>query len=145
MYLDYDTYVAYGGTLNELAFEEYEFEAGSLINYYTFNRLTSDDFDSQPDRTQYAVTRCEYALIKLIAQKDSYLNGGAIEGDANISATAIASESNDGVSVSYNVMSAANAVEVLDDKVHSLISQYLNGCVNSLGYNLLFRGLYPNE
>ena len=144
MYLTFGDYQGYGGTLEENEFRQYEFEAGSAINYYTFNRLSSLEFSTQPESTREAVQRCEFALIQLYVQKAEYLNLGADadEGSTNVG---IASESNDGVSVSYNVLSANQAIQAIDADVSKIVNRYLQGCVNSLGYNLLYRGLYPNE
>ena len=43
MYITYEQYKNYGGTLDEATFNEYEFEARSWVNWYTFNRLENDD------------------------------------------------------------------------------------------------------
>ena len=42
MYLTYDEYQNMGGTLVETTFEEYEFTAECIVNWYTFNRLTKE-------------------------------------------------------------------------------------------------------
>ena len=42
MYLTYEEYTAMGGTLDEPTFNDLEYEAEALVNWYTFNRLTKD-------------------------------------------------------------------------------------------------------
>ena len=43
MYLTYEEYQAMGGTIEDAAeFDDLEFGAEALINYYTFNRLKND-------------------------------------------------------------------------------------------------------
>ena len=41
-YLTYDEYQQYGGTLDETAYQDVAFEAQSVINWWTFNRLQSE-------------------------------------------------------------------------------------------------------
>lgn len=139
MYLTYAEYQNMGGTLDEALFNDLEFEAECQVNWYTFNRLKKDD--TYPEELK----RCMYALIKIIytVQQASML-GDDGSGDSDINA-AVASQSNDGVSISYNVVSARDAVEMSKDKIHNLIEQSLQGVVNSLGHKLLYRGLYPGE
>lgn len=137
MYLTYDEYTNMGGTLEQSAFNDFEFEAESSIDWYTFNRLKND--------TEYpeALKRCVYALIKLGALKANAMNLGDT-GDENSSGT-IASQSNDGISVSYNILSASDAYKLAEDEVGNTIKRYLNGVTNQLGRKLLYRGLYPGE
>ena len=138
MYLTYEEYQNMGGTLDETAFDDLEFEAETSINWYTFNRLQND--------TEYpeALKRCVYALIKLTALK---ANAAAVgdTGDESQSTGAIASQSNDGVSVSYNVLSASEAYKLAEDEGGNTVKKYLNGVTNELGRKLLYRGLYPGE
>ena len=139
MYLLYNEYQNMGGTLNETLFNELEFEAETQVDWYTFNRLEGE--------TVYPVKlkRCMYALINIIyTTQQASLLGDDGSGDSNINA-AVSSQSNDGVSISYNVLSARDAVELSKDKIETTINQYLQGVVNSLGRRLLYRGLYPGE
>lgn len=139
MYLTYAEYQEYGGTLDETTFNDISFEASSLIDWYTFNRLQNDS--NYPE----AVKRCMYSIIKyIIAQQqvngisnDSADNSGVVAG--------IASQSNDGVSISYNVLSAKDVVESGKAQIKQIIQQYLSSVVNSLGQKVLYRGVYPNE
>lgn len=149
MYLTYEEYTNMGGTLEETAFENYEFEARSLIDWYTFRRL--DNEETYPE----AVKRCMYALIQLAELKASALKLGMQPQEFSSSTSVeglpyVASQSNDGVSISYNVLSASEMFKLLNSKeagnvVEDTIKRYLNGVKNSLGRLLLFRGFYPNE
>lgn len=139
MYLLYSEYQNMGGTLDETLFNELEFEAETQVDWYTFNRLRNEE--EYPERLK----RCMYALISLIyrVQQASML-GDDGSGDSNINA-AVASQSNDGVSISYNVMSAHDVVESSKSEIESIIQRYLQGVMNSLGRKVLYRGLYPGE
>ena len=66
-------------------------------------------------------------------------------GDSSSAGAGIASMSNDGVSISYNVLSASQAVETMDEQIAACIQQYLGDVRNSLGRKVLYRGLYPGE
>lgn len=147
MYLTYDEYQEYGGTLDETAFEMYEFEAASKIDYYTFNRLKKGEgYSSQSDEVKEAVTRCEYRLIVLMQARDSVLATTGEPGDGDsISTAGVASQSNDGVSISYNVLSASEAGKRVDSEIDGVVRQYLGSCRNSLGQRLLYRGIYEDE
>lgn len=139
MYLLYSEYVSMGGTLDETLFNNLEFEAECEVNWYTFNRLK--------DETTYPeeLKRCMYVLVDIIykVQQASQL-GDDGSGDNNIN-VAVASQSNDGVSASYNVSSASEVIEQSKGKIELTIQKYLQGVVNSLGRKLLYRGLYPGE
>lgn len=130
MYLTYSEYTTMGGTLDQNTFEEYEYEASCNIDWYTFNRLQ----DVTP--IDEKVKKCDYYLIKLAEQKSGLVNGGAI---------GVASESNDGVSVNYNVISANEAFTILEKEVGQTIKKYLYGVKDSKGRNALYRGVYFGE
>ena len=147
MYLTYDEYMDYGGTLDESAFDMYEFEAASKIDYYTFNRLKKGGgYSQQSADVKEAVKRCEYRLITLLQLNDAT---NAITGDedsSNSGAVAgISSQSNDGVSISYNVLSASDASAKAQSEIDNAIKIYLSNCRNSLGQRLLYRGIYEDE
>jgi len=140
MYLTYDQYEEYGGTLDETTFNQLEFEARAVIDWWTFNRLHRETEYSE------AVTRCMYKLISLIAEKQQAMIVDATPSESNTSVRAgIASESNDGVSTTYNTLSAKEAVDAMGTELQTTVRMYLTGIYNSLGQNLLYRGLYPNE
>lgn len=138
MYLTFDEYRTMGGTLDMTAFEDFAFEAESVINWYTFNRLIKETSVSKN------VKRLMYRLISLIqlSQKAQSLGQDTQTGAV---AGAITSQSNDGFSTSYNVLTASDALKVSDSEVKRLVRQYLGAEVNSLGHSLLYRGVYPNE
>lgn len=146
MYLTYEEYQTYGGTLDETTFEDFEFEAESIINWYTFDRLKSED--EYPE----AVKRCMCKLINLAKLKSDAMQLGmqvSVSTENNM-APAIQSQSNDGVSISYNVLSASELFNALAAKskgseVDQTIQRYLQGLKNSLGRKLLYRGFYPGE
>lgn len=142
MYLTYEEYQQYGGTLDETAFNDIEFEAESYIDWYTFNRLWG--------QTEYParLKRCVYRIIKLIELKMQLMGQPtesqkqqSIDGTGN----QIASMSNDGVSISYGIVSAHEALELTKKEVDKTIEQQLAGVTNNLGRKLLYRGIYPNE
>lgn len=136
MYLTYSEYQAMGGTLDETTFNEYEIQSEALIDYVTFSRLR--DEKTYSDR----VKQCVYQLIKMGKLKaDASVLGEGEDGTSG----AIASQSNDGVSVSYNVLSASEVFKSIKDEMLQQIRIYLEGERNSKGKRLLYRGLYPDE
>ena len=157
MYLTYAEYQAMGGTLDETAFNDFEFEAECIINWYTFDRLKNET------AWPVEVKRCTNALIKLAKLKaDSMVLGSQTEqrtvtdGQGHTTTTttttisAIASQSNDGVSISYNMVNASQLFEGLSPfkkggEVDNTVKLYLQSVVNSLGQKVLYRGLYENE
>ena len=138
MYLTYGEYTDMGGTLDETTFTDFAFEAESTINWYTFNRLVKEDSVSDN------VKRLMFRLIGLIQLSQQAQSLGQDTKTGNV-ASAIASQSNDGFSTSYNVLSASEAVKLSQSEVKRLVRQYLGAEVNSLGHKLLYRGVYPNE
>lgn len=157
MYLTYETYQSMGGTLDETAFNDFEYEAESCVNWYTFNRLKTE--------TEYPeeLSRCMYRLIALAKMKaDTMLLGKqttvviTTEGTTETKevtevSTYIKGQSNDGVSVDYNAVDAGKLFELLasQDKGNVLedtVRKYLNGVRRkSDGKLLLYRGMYPDE
>ena len=139
MYLTYAEYTAMGGTLDETTFNDYCFEACAKVNWYTFNRLKNDTVIPEE------VKRCVYKLIKLIEDMNK---AAAIDGTGENSAgmvAGIASQSNDGVSISYNTLSAKDMLESAQAQVETTIEQYLTYVTNELGKKVLYRGMYPDE
>lgn len=157
MYLSYDDYKSYGGTLDETTFNDYNFEATYWIDWYTFKRLASETTLSD------SVKRCTYKLITIAKTKADLLALGmqsvqTVDSAGKVTSTttttpAISSQSNDGVSISYNVISASAAFQELigagarkqGNEIENTINMYLYGVRNSLGQLVLFRGRYPNE
>lgn len=139
MYLTYQEYKNMGGTLEETSFEMYEFQARAKIDWYTFNRLQKE--------TEFpeAIKRCMYLIISYLLQANSISGVSSSDESGGAYTSNIASQSNDGVSISYNILSAKDAISNADAKIESVISQFLQGVTNSLGQKLLYRGVYPNE
>lgn len=143
-YLTYDEYVEYGGTLDETAFRDLEYDAESEINWYTFNRLQGQE--TVPE----AVKRCTYQLIRLKQMEDELIassNGGAGWGIGWKKEAGITQQSNDGVSTSYNTLSSGDLLAYYNGSKtkKDLINKYLNNVVNDMGRQLLYRGVYPGE
>ena len=140
MYLTYEDFISMGGTdLEETAYQQLEFEARAIIDWWTFNRLQKES--EYPE----AVKRCLFKLISLLADKQKAMVVDTASSENESIKAGIASESNDGVSTSYNVLSAREAVDTLQRELEYTIKLYLTGVKNSLGRYLLYRGIYPNE
>ena len=139
MYLTYDEYTDMGGALDTTQFNNFEFEAEAVINWYTFNRLKHDT-TIPPE-----VKRLMFYLISIAEQRAFLLTNSISGANGNVPATAIESQSNDGVSIKYNVMSAKDLMNSLKDSVKDKVDTYLQGVTNELGRELLFRGIYPGE
>jgi len=139
MYLTYAEYQTMGGTLSETTFNDYEFEAETMIDWYTFNRLHGEE--SYPE----AVKKCVYHLIFILDLNAQAMGVGSTENSQDGSGKVVTSQSNDGVSISYNVIAASELVTLAKDEMGNSIKRYLNGVTNSLGRKLLYRGLYPGE
>ena len=138
MYLTYEEYTNMGGTLDETTFQDYEFRARAKVDWYTFNRLQNEE--EYPE----AVKRCVYALIKYIRLLEQSMMVSDTSADGTTSA-GVTSQSNDGVSISYNVISASEGVELANKSISEVINMYLQGVTNSLGHKLLYRGVYADE
>lgn len=136
MYLTYEEYQNMGGTLDEPTFNSFEYEAEVLVNWYTFNRLKTDI--SIP----VEVKRLMMYLITLAQQKSDLLKAS---GSGNALNAGITSQSNDGVSISYNTLSAAQLMESLKGQEDEAVRRYLQAVTNEAGRKLLYRGLYPGE
>ena len=140
MYLTYTEYEAMGGTLDEATFNDFEMEAETIVDWYTFSRLQNDT--EYPTR----VKQCVYQLIKLAQAKQSTLAPGeAVTEDGNAVIAPISSRSNDGVSIGYNIMSAGELFKSLQDEMKNEVQRYLQGIMNQAGRHLLYRGVYPGE
>lgn len=148
MYLNYDEYSEYGGTLDETAFTDLAYDAESEINWYTFNRLKRPEWAYVLETQE--LKRCMYQLIRIKQIESELLAssvGGVGLGTAWKKEAGITQETNDGVSVSYNTMSSGDIMAYVNgDKTKSdLIKKYLGSMVNDLGRQLLYRGIYRGE
>lgn len=139
-YLLYSDYQDMGGTLDEPTFNDISYEAQVRIDWYTFDRLKEEAYE---DITE-PVKRCMYMLIKLIQDERNTTGIGTEEGTNAVGGT-VASQSNDGVSISYNVLSAGESAQLIEQKLKKTVRMYLQGAKNSLGQKLLYRGLYKGE
>lgn len=140
MYLTYSEYLYYGGTLDETTFNDFEFQAEAQVDWVTFNRLQGES--NLPERLK----RCMYVLIRYIQTQQMAMIMPTTSSDTSGSLQAgIVSQSNDGVSISYNTLSANEIVSMSKDTIRDIIEQYLQGVTNSLGRKVLYRGLYPGE
>lgn len=145
MYLKYKEYEVYCGNsnrLSEASFNEFEFQAESLINWYTFNRLKGEA--EIPEN----VKMCVFSLIKKLVLWNNLKSCGITASSDEETAEAselIKSQSNDGVSVSYNVISASEALANSKKEISDTIKTYLSGIYNSKGQSLTYRGMYPGE
>lgn len=139
-YLSYDEYMECGGTLEESAFFDYAYDAASIIDWYTFNRL--DKMTTIPNE----VKLCMLRLINLLNAK-TQAAGLGMDTDGNLTGArgSLASESNDGVTTTYAVFGAKDLVDYADKQVQQTVTRYLSRVTTDLGYNLLYRGLYPDE
>lgn len=140
MYLSYTDYQNMGGTLDEAAFNAFEFEAECIVNWYTFSRLKKfepEDYPAELPRVMYALIRYIEAQYQLL-----FPNGNEL-----VPATtgAVASQSNDGVSISYATLSASNLLTAYKTQLDDIVKRGLEGVVDALGRKLLYRGLYPGE
>ena len=139
MYLTYVEYQTMGGKLEEAAFNNFEFQAEALVNWYTFNRLKKNTtFPTE-------LKRLVFCLIALAQSKDGTLSNSSGSGSSSTTGSAIASQSNDGVSISYNVLSAKDLMDSIKTESETLINQYLQGVMNEAGRLVLYRGVYPDE
>lgn len=142
MFLTFAEYTAYGGTItDEVKYNDFEFGARSLINKRTFNRMK--DWTEFPE----AVKRLMFKLINLAQKQEEALSLGASASGSTETRTGayITSQSNDGVSVSYNSMSTSSLYELVGDEINNAIDTYLQDIVDNLGRKVLYRGLYPGE
>lgn len=140
MYLTYDEYTAMGGTLDASTFDDYEFRAEALINWYTFNRLKGST-NLPPE-----VTRLMKYLIDLAQKQADAMNlGGGLSASSDGTGVFITQQSNDGVSTSYTGMPSEDLFIACQKQMDSAVKLYLNGVMNELGQKLLYRGLYPGE
>ena len=140
MYLTYAEYSDLGGTLeDEAAFEQLEFEARSIIDWWTFNRLQNEQ--TYPE----AVKRCMYSLIKLIQDKEIAMTPVIQGSSSGVVQAGIVRESNDDVVAEYNTLSANQSINTIRNETKTLVSRYLQGIRNSLGHKVLYRGIYPDE
>lgn len=138
MYLTYDEYLDMGGTLDETTFDDFEFEAESIINYYTFNRLVNDT------TVDVKVKKLVKVLIEIAIKQDNSISLGKSVSNTDVPLY-ISKQTNDGVSTDYNGMSASTLYQVSKNEMAKAIQRYLGTVTNELGQKVLYRGLYKGE
>lgn len=131
MYLTFEEYQSMGGTLNETAYNTISIQVDAIIDYKSFNRLQKETYIGLD------VKNCAFALTNLVNTKLNLFDSTQTK--------EIASQSNDGVSISYNVLSATDMMSRYNFEVNTIIQMYLHNTTNKLGQRILYRGLYPNE
>jgi len=124
-YLTFDEYKRMGGELDETDFSIKEQEAEMEINFLTDRRLVLDTAIPQE------VKNLTFNLIDLIGQKADYESADS---------GAVASVSNDGVSVSYAKQTAQEFLDGYEDNLKKMIVKYLYGLTNQAGESLIYRG-----
>ena len=137
MYLTFDEYLDMGGLLDEATFLDFEMSSEMEINYYTFNRLT------KMKEIPFAVKYCVKKLIDLLqARREAETLGVSLSDNAQAK---ISSQSNDGVSVSYNTLNASEMIELNKKDFIYTIQRYLDSVKDDKGRKVLYRGVYANE
>jgi len=124
MYLTYDEYLAYGGTLSEVDFALAEFKARKRVDYLTDSRVEA--MTEIPEAVKLAMM----SIIKA---------DGAVGVDAQAGAPLVASFSTDGYSENYG--SAADQTANVEKQLNAELRQLLYGVKDDEGVPLLYRGL----
>ena len=124
MYLTYDEYQSYGGTLLEADFTLAEFKARKRVDYLT---------DSRVEAMAEVPEAVKLAMMSII-KADS-----AVGVDAQAGAPLVASFSTDGYSENYG--SAADQTANVEKQLNAELRQLLYGVKDDEGVLLLYRGL----
>ena len=124
MYLTYDEYQSYGGTLPEVDFTLAEFRARKRVDYLTDSRV--ENMAEGPE----AVKQAMMSIIKV----DS-----AVGVDAQAGSPLVASFSTDGYSENYG--SAADQTAKVEKQLNAEIRRLLFGVKDDNGVPLLYRGV----
>lgn len=148
-YLSYEDYISLGGDLDESVFNRYAFRAENAINFRTFDRIPKLNLAEQSERFLYALHMTMYELVSLYVAQDSYIGlakATTIDADGNtVPEIRLLGQSNDGVTVTYNVANAKDAMFNIEKQMDDIIQKGLNGVTFGLGRKLLWRGIYPDE
>ena len=123
MYLTYDEYAMYGGTMEEGDFALAEFKARKRIDYLT---------DSRVEKMAEVPEAVKLAMVSII-KADS-----AVGVDAQAGAPLVASFTTDGYSESYG--SAADQTANVERQLTAAVRQLLYGVKDDDGVPLLNRG-----
>lgn len=111
-YLTYSEYQELGGTLEELPFNELEYEVRKIIDEKTLNRLVN--VDTIPNE----VKLCEFKMINTV---DNYQTT-TIKAESGVS-----SESIDGYSISYGDMKSV--IESKNAELQEMVTTSLFGVI----------------
>jgi len=139
MYLTFEEYTSMGGTKDETTFNLLEFEARATVDWYTFDRL------KKMTRLPEEVKMCMMYLISQIEKIQDAENAGLAVGIEGTASKSVASQSNDGVSISYNNISYSDLLKTFRESQGDTIRKYLHSVVNELGHKVLYRGIYEDE
>lgn len=128
MYLTYDEYTAapFYGELEEEQYTLLEYRARKAIDLATHNRVAGET------TVRESVKYCVYDLVTLYhgtAEAQTAIAGG------------IASQSNDGVSITYGVAGGAAAASGIRAQESDIIKRYLALETDSNGTLLLYAGV----
>jgi hypothetical protein len=126
MYLTYEEYRAYGGTMTEADFALAEFRARKRIDYLTDSRVAA--MAEVPEAVKMAMM----SIIRV---------DGAVGVDAQAGAPLVASFSTDGYSENYG--SAADQTANAEKQLNAELRRLLYGEKDDNGVPLLYRGLVP--
>ena len=124
MYLTYEEYQGYGGTLPQTEFTLAEFKARKVIDYWTDSRVQAMQSVPEP------VKLCIMALISV----DGKFGAEALAGNP-----VVASFNTDGYSESYG--SVTEQAAAANAGMSRAIRQWLYGVEDDNGVPLLYRGL----
>ena len=124
MYLTYEEYQAYGGTMAEADFTLAEFKARKRIDWLTDNRVAA--MEVVPEAVKLA--------MMTIIRADS-----AVSVDAQAGSPLVASFSTDGYSESYG--SAADQTANIEGQLSRELGRLLYGEKDDNGVPLLYRGV----
>ena len=124
MYLTYDEYQSYGGTLPEADFTLAEFKARKRVDYLT---------DSRVEKMAEVPEAVKLAMMSIIK------TDGAVGVDAQAGAPLVASFSPDGYSENYG--SAADQTANVEKQLNAEIRRLLYGVKDDNGVPLLYRGV----
>lgn len=128
-YLTFAEYQEMGGMLEQTLFDVLERDVEAIIDTYTLNRLWVNT--EYPER----VKECAFRLIDLVNTEYTAMTVG------QTGAGQIASQSNDGVSTSYNVLSMQSALDSAKSELKDCVFRYLYGVRNAKGEPLTYRGV----
>jgi len=124
LYLTYDEYQSYGGTLPEADFTLAEFKARKRVDYLTDSRVEA--MAEVPEAVKLAMM----SIIKA---------DGAVGVDAQAGAPLVVSFSTDGYSENYG--SAADQAANVEKQLNAEIRRLLYGLKDDNGVPLLYRGV----